>query len=281
MTSIRETGTRNPHSYEEFTKRPFYIAINKETMRLAPNPVKYAVDVATGTGTLIQQMFDEKKLTIDFQIRGYDLDEKALNTARLNYSHYKDKILFIKAQAESIPLQDRWAELTICANAIHLTDVPKTIKEFARITDDGGTLLVNTAYTRDHAYPEGSEISWGSLPIFAKRIAKEKHGITDIPKPLQLQAYTLGNYLDMLKDAGFIVEEAYPSVVHMKREDLEAICRYDEFAKGALPGVELDLAKKLLVDAINPTLERRGSNSLPRGWVIIKGRRVPRSTKLW
>ncbi|MBI2031952.1 MAG: methyltransferase domain-containing protein [Candidatus Levybacteria bacterium] len=275
--TTQEKEPRSHHSYEEFTNRPFYIALNKETMRLAPRPVRYAVDIGTGKTAMIDQMFDEKKLTIDFQIRGYDPDEEALAGDRIKYYHYRDKILFIEAWAENIPLQDRWSELTVCANAIHLTEVPKTIKEFARITDDEGTLLINTAYTRDHAYPEASEASWGALVVNARIAARKTHGITDIPKPVQLQTYKLEDYEAMLKDAGFVVEKAYPKVVHMNREDLEAICHYDEFAKGALPGVELELAKELLVDAIKPTLERRGSDSLPRGWGIIKATRLPRA----
>jgi len=274
MKSIQETRQSKMHSYEEFTRRPFYIAINKETVRLINNPVKRVADIATGTGAIISQLFEERKLAIDFQIKGFDIDEEALKIGRATFHHYKDRVEFRQALAENIPLPEEWADLTICANAIHLTDAPKAIKEFARITKNNGTLLINTAYARDYAYPEGSETSWGALVGNARISARKNYGITDIAKPAQLLNYTLEDYENMLKKAGFAVEEIQTSVVHMRKEDLKAICNYDEFAKGALPGVELKLAKQLLTDAIKPTLERRGTDNLPRGWIIIKSKRV-------
>jgi len=279
MTVEAEKPTGQPHSYKEFTQRPFYIAINRETLRLVPKPAKYAVDIATGTGAMIEQMFGENKLAIDFYIRGYDIDASALKTARSTFYHYKDKILFIEAPAENLPLQDRWAELVTFCNAIHLTDAPRAIKEAARIMDEGATLLINTAYEKDHAYPESSAHSWTLLVGLAIRSAQRKHGIKNIPKPsVQLLRYSADDYVNMLVAAGLLDIEIYFHTARMDKDDLKAICRYDEFARIALPGVELNLAKELLVGAVEPTLERRKSGTLPRGWTIIKARKLPKAT---
>lgn len=277
MTSIQETK-QGLHSYEEFTQRPFYIEINKETIRLAPKPVKYAIDVATGTGAMITQMFDEKKLTIDFQIRGYDIDEKALRAAKSKFYHYRDRILFMNAPAENLYPQDKWAQLVTFCNAIHLTDAPKALKEITRVMDDDATLLINTAYEKDRAYPDGSEVSWGSMVALARISAKKNHGIDNIPKPAYLLNYSADDYVNMLVAAGLSDIEIYYHTAKLRREDLEAICRYDEFARGTLPGVDLDLAKELLAGAVEPTLERRKSDFLPRGWTIIKARKLPKAT---
>lgn len=277
MTSIQETGLKKFHSYEEFTQRPFYVAVNKETMRLASEPVKYAVDIATGTGTMIHQMFEERKLAIDFQIRGFDIDKTALETARSAFYHYKDRISFIEAPAENLPLTNKWAELVTFCNAIHLTDAQKALNEAARIMKNGSTLLINTAYEKTHAYPNGSEASWGALVALARIAAKKNYGIDNIPKPAQLLKYSADDFINMLASSGFSDIEVYFLKVQMNKHDLEAICRYDEFAKGALPGVELNFAKELLVAAVEPTLERRNSESLPRGWTIIKAVKFPKA----
>lgn len=279
MTSIREAGFDqylSPHSFVEFTQRPFYRNINRETLSLAPKKVQSAVDIATGTGAIIDLMLEMEILAPDFSLRGYDPDSSALKEARTHFFRYRNQMLFHEAKAENIPLQDRWADLVTFCNAIHLTDAPKAIREATRIMNQGATLLINTAYESTHAYPEGSEPSWGALVALARMAAKKKYGINDIPKPVHLLNYSTDDYVSMLVAAGLTVNEIYFHTVYMDREDLNAICRYDEFAKGALPGVELELAKELLLGAVEPMLERRKSHTLPRGWTIIKARKLPK-----
>ncbi|OGH21525.1 MAG: hypothetical protein A2958_02230 [Candidatus Levybacteria bacterium RIFCSPLOWO2_01_FULL_38_13] len=280
MTTRAEQGqgAKQPHSYEEFTRRPFYIGINRETIRLVKKPVKYAVDIATGTGAMITQMLEQGLLIRDFQVRGYDIDESALKAAKSAFRNFDGQMLFINAPAENIPLKNGWAQLVTFANAIHLTDAPAATRESARIMDYGATLLINTAYETTHAYPEKSAHSWGILTALARKAARENHGLNDIPNPVPLRQYSVDDYVNMLVSAGLSDIEVYFHTAQMDKEDVKAICRYDEFARIALPDVELDLAKDLLVGAVEPMLERRKSDTIPRGWTIFKARKLPKAT---
>ena len=112
----------------------------------------------------------------------------------------------------------------------------------------------------------------------ARKAARENHGLNDIPNPVPLRQYSVDDYVNMLVSAGLSDIEVYFHTAQMDKEDVKAICRYDEFARIALPDVELDLAKDLLVGAVEPMLERRKSDTIPRGWTIFKARKLPKAT---
>ena len=63
----------------------------------------------------------------------------------------------------------------------------------------------------------------------------------------------------------------------MYEDDVISITQYDEFAKGALPCIPLDMAKACLKEAAESVFRRRKGEALPRGWTIIKARKLPKA----
>lgn len=278
MTTKAETDRQGvSHSYEKFTQRPVYREVNRMTILLAPQ-VRYAVDIATGTGEMIQQMLEQRKLLPGFQARGYDIDGGALEEAREKFKNLDRQIAFGCAPAELIPLPDEWAQLVTFCNAIHLTKAQSSLDEAGRILVPSGTILINTAYERGQAYPdERSRRSFGNLVGMGRRIATKDYGITDIPEPEDLLKYSLEDFERMLSNAGFGKIESYPTIALMDIDDVKAICHYDEFVKGALPGVDLEIAKKALDQAGESMFRRSGMDTISRGWQIIKAIKLPKA----
>ena len=273
MTAPAENKPAIPvHPYEKFVRRPFYKEINRETIALAPK-VSRAVDIATGTGEMIQQMIEQDKLTPDFEVIGLDPDTGALETARNKFAFFGNHVRFEEAYAENLPVPNKWAQLVTFCNAAHLTDISKSIPEAGRISDDNGTLIINTAYERDAAYPDkNSLLTFEWIPGYARRELR-KQGI-EVGSPHLQSAYTIADYEQELTAAGFVDIEVHTKIVDMDQEDLEAICGYPEYVRNNLTGVELEKAIPALVSAVKPTLERRHIASASRGWVIIKARKV-------
>lgn len=269
------------HSYEEFTQRPFYKEVNAKTVNLVSGKYGHILDIATGTGGIIEELIDLKKHNgSGAYILGVDIDNGALNEASMKFYlstsalRHDPIVYFDEGTAENTGQPSDVFDLVTFCNAIHLTDVPASLKEVHRVLEPGGTFIGNTAFVDGIGYPtpEAADL-WSSLGRGAIRKAM-RAGRRPTESPKNLFKYTREQYEEMIKDAGFTQVETFEEQTLMNLEDVLAICHYDEFAAGALPGVPLDVAHKALADTaieIFRRLEDTGEPGLfPRNWMLFK-----------
>lgn len=262
--------------YEDFTKRPFYVAVNRETLRDVQK-VNSAVDCATGTGAVLELLIAMGKLTPGFKAIGIDLDESMLDKARKKFQKISG-VSFVSGSIENIPfIPNGFADLVTCFNAIHLTNAENTILEGFRIVKNGGLWVANTAYEKDNAYPEGTERFWGRVVALA-RVTLRKEGFTTITDhPIDYQKYSETDFKRFAQDAGFIDIHTRFYAANVDREDVKAICSYPEFAEGALPGIQTEKAIEALVASVDPAFNKFekdfGKNKVPRNWMIMTARK--------
>lgn len=277
MTTEASTGQ---HSYERFADRDFNVAIDQILIRKGAPIVNRAIVFASSTGQNIRNLFELGKLKLPFQVTGIDIDADAVRAARQKLQQYGDSIKLLVGNIEKASeiIKDK-AELLLCLNVIHLTDAQKVISEAGKLLVSGGTLLVSSAYVKDKAYAPGTEASWGRIVALA-RIQAEKLGFKNIPHPIDFLKHSEEDYVVMVQDAGFtdIKTETHPA--EMNQEDVKAICGYDTFAQGALPGVPTETAKKLLVEAVPPLfsrmrrLNKENTTIIPRNWMLLTAKKI-------
>lgn len=269
MTAPVEQGTGQPNStYEGFTKRPVYIRINALTVSLIP-PSRKIVDNACGTGAAITQLINQGKLLPDSQIIGFDISPIQIEAARKKFREWGDRIRFEEAPAEHLPLEDNSVDAMTFLNAAHLTDLPTSLSEAERVLKPGGILALNSAYASDLAYPDGSRMTWGVLGALARKIAASKCGLTNLEHPADILKYSSQDIRQMAESAGLVNISIGHLIVRMNRKDLEAIGRYKEFTEGALPGIKYEIARDSLQEAIPFMFERRKTDSILRGWMVM------------
>ncbi len=98
------------------------------------------LDVGCGTGWAVGQAF--KLFNGKGTFYGADLSEKMIEKAKENFKGYVN-IHFIKANAESIPLEDNCFDIIISTNSFHHYLHPdKALKEFHRLLKPGGKLYI-------------------------------------------------------------------------------------------------------------------------------------------
>lgn len=136
----------------------------------------------------------------------------------------------------------------------------------------GGILLVNSAYEKNSAYPEGTQRIWGMLVSLARRSVAEL-GYSDIPRPIDLLKYSEDDYRRIATGAGFEDVSFEYYTAKMDRESVRAICDYEDFARGALPTVPVDVSAKALVAAVDPVFERFKIEFIPRNWMFLIARK--------
>lgn len=98
------------------------------------------LDIGCGTGRallLASELVNNKGL-----FYGVDLSSQMLAKAEENFKVY-DNFHFIKANAESIPLEDNYFDLIMCTNSFHHYLNPvKALKEMYRILKPGGKVYI-------------------------------------------------------------------------------------------------------------------------------------------
>ena len=258
------------HSYETFAQRPFYRAMDLLTIARAPLS-RSVLDMATGTGAMIALLKEERKLQSDGRIIGIDIDPSAIEAAAKKFP--ESSIEFRMARAEDLPFPSEAFDLVVFCNAVHLTDMPKALTEACRVLQPGGTLILNSAYVKDVAYGRGGSMQWGRLVLKAQRRARE-HGFSP-HAPIDLMKHTQADYEQVLEHLEFSSIDVHTEEARMDVDDVRAICGYDEFATGAMPGVLARDSVAILqstAEELFADMSKRNPGTtptFPRGWMIL------------
>lgn len=271
------------HSYEQFAQQPFYQDVNRALLGKLSSIVTRVTDLATGTGATIEHLFELGKVNASSRIIGIDVDREGLETARRKFEEQNRRnVLFVEGNAEVPPIADGSVDVVTVFNSIHLMDPQRVFVEASRMLRVGGLFLANTAYEKLHALPEGTQRMWGTLVSLARRELEDRYGITNVPNPMDLRKHTVDDFREMALDAGLgdIATEEYTA--YMDREAVRAICDYREFAEGTLPGVPIEIATEVLVNAVDPMFEKLkstfdrlvGREAIPRNWMFLVARKV-------
>jgi ubiquinone/menaquinone biosynthesis C-methylase UbiE len=254
------------HSYERFSKQSFCIAVDQKLLAHASH-VPSMADLGTGTATAVEHLYALGRLDDASLVIGIDPDENALGVARSKLS-CNARATFVLGQAERVAVRDASVALVTICNSIHLMDPVATLREAFRILQPQGMLLANTAYERTRAFPEGTARAWGGIVSFARR-----HPILqryeDVPHPTQVAHYSGDEYRAIAEAVGFEHVSVEYHTVTMDRAAVKAICNYEGFASGVLPGVPIELATCALVDAVDPAFARSRIDSIRRTWMFL------------
>lgn len=268
MTAVSENRPgQGASTYEDFNNQEFYQETNRLTSLYIPRS-KIFIDNAMGTGAATLQLLSQGKLFPDSTVLGFDYSPKQIEASRAKFAE-DPRITCEVAPAESLPVSDEIADVMTFYNAAHLTDLTKSFPEAHRVIKKGGLLVVNTAYADDIAYPENSRRTWGLWVAIARDIAQKKFGITDLQDPINPTKYKSTDMVQIAEDSGFEILGTGVLPRRMNQQDLEAIGGYEEFTEGALPGVPYDVAKSSIQQAVPILLEKRNTDSLPRGWFVM------------
>lgn len=106
-------------------------------------PTGTILDCATGTGALAFEF--QKHLRPEAQITAVDFCEEMLNQAKKISTQFpsKKKILFQLADIHQLPFQDKTFDVCSIGYGLRNTEEPiKAIKEMARVTKPGGTVII-------------------------------------------------------------------------------------------------------------------------------------------
>lgn len=233
------------------------------------------VDLACGTGQ-VSRMIAEKLEKIRGRRRALVVAvDRSLSTLREAASEFADMrdvaVRFVAAKAEEFTLALRGAvQAVVLCNAIHyIADKRRLIAEIARGLRSGGIFAFNTGFFQGCNPPE-TETFYRRWMMKALRTLKRDYGLA--PSRERVEARRLlspEEYRELLESSGFRIDKAELLTAQMSLQAWQDISRFEDFVRGALPGIPLETASPVLCDALAETFAELGVESIPRRWLSV------------
>lgn len=147
---------------------------------------RVVVDIATGPGSTALAL-----APVAGRVVGTDISVGMIDTARARAADARIvNASFEVAPVENLPFGDAEVDVVTCRIAAHhFADVPGALREVGRVLRPGGTLVL-----LDSLAPDDAEV------------ASFLHQIETRRDPTHVRAYTSGEWVAMVADAGFTVD---------------------------------------------------------------------------
>lgn len=142
-----------------------------------------------GSGAGFDCFLAAKKVGLKGKVIGIDMTEEMINKAKANAEKYGDKnVEFRLGEIEKLPVEDNSIDVAISNCVINLVpDKEKAFKEIYRVLKKGGKMYI-------------SDI------VLLENLSKEQKKDKDLLSGCVAGALLKDDYLEIIKDAGFIIK---------------------------------------------------------------------------
>jgi ubiquinone/menaquinone biosynthesis C-methylase UbiE len=196
-----------------------------------------------------------------------------LKDAREKVAGVRDAMVeFVQARAEEMSASiKRAADAVVFCNGIHyIEDKTELMAEVYRTLKPGGVFAFNTGFFDGALPPETVKYYRRWMMKSLRKLKKEYNLKPEHSKVESRRQLTADEYVQLLQAQGFKIksQEIYPGEV--TEQGWTDLSRFSDFIAGALPGVPLETASDVLVEALHETFDDLGSpESWPRNWLTV------------
>ena len=169
------------------------------------------LDVATGTGDVLMEAFEQNKASMAV---GIDLSKQMLKRAKEKFqrSPFTSQVSFIEASALDLPFEEEFFDAaTISYGIRNVQDVDLALREMHRVLKEEGKVLI-----LEFSHPKNTLLKKLNLlylrkclPKVGQWLAKSKSSYEYLNKTIETFPYG-DDFLDLMKTAGFKNCKALP-----------------------------------------------------------------------
>jgi ubiquinone/menaquinone biosynthesis C-methylase UbiE len=283
--SLIETDETNLYTFEPFAAYDFYADVNRALVQQALAHIRTRshsktltiVDMACGTGAvtrLIAEELAQQGQLAHTRLIGVDPSAEALRRAKKGMDDLGMQIdsEFIQGDAADLPRLVQHVDAAFFCNAIHLVpDKLVAFQQMASILTSRGIFACNSAFY-EGAYVPGTERFYRLWTRRAIGWLKQEHPDVHVSrdaKAMARQWLTPEEYIDCLKQSGFINVETHKTDVSISLDAFRDLGQYWLFIEGALPGIPLAYGAGALATAAYQAGNELGMAEVPRTWLQI------------
>ena len=261
------------YSFKAFSEHAFFRQVNTTLVEQAHLERGWTVvDVACGSGAVSELILERIRGAREAMVIGLDISTTALKDASEKLAGYRDAVVeFVQARAEEMSKTiRRAADAVVFCNGIHyIEDKRRLLKEVYETLRPGGVFAFNTSFF-EGALPPETQRFYRRWMMKAMRKLKQDYGLRPIRDKVQSrQQLTAEEYRGLLEAEGFKVKSEELVLTPITEEGWADISRFSDFISGALPGIELNTASEVLVEALRETCEELKLSATPRNWLSV------------
>ncbi|MGD8867546.1 MAG: methyltransferase domain-containing protein [Gemmatimonadales bacterium] len=261
------------YSFKAFSEHAFYREVNEALMNRAGLRRGWTVvDVACGSGAITELILEKIRGARDAMVIGVDMSATAIRDAGEKVAGVRDAVVeFVQARAEEMSASiKRAVDAVVFCNGIHyIEDKQRLLTEVYKTLKPGGIFAFNTGFFEGALPPETVKY-YRRWMLKALRKLKREYDLkperSKVESRIQL---TPEQYRELLEARGFELRayEIYPGEV--TEQGWIDLSRFSDFITGALPGVPIDTASDVLVEALRETFEELELRTWPRNWLTV------------
>jgi ubiquinone/menaquinone biosynthesis C-methylase UbiE len=280
-----ETDETNLYTFEPFATYGFYTNVNRALVQQAlthlktrsDNKTLTIVDMACGTGAvtrLIAEELAQQGKLAHTRLIGVDPSAEALRRAKKGMDELGMQVdsEYIQGDAADLPQFVQNVDAAFFCNAIHLVpDKLAAFQQMASVLAPGGIFACNSAFYAG-TYVPGTERFyrlWTRRAISWLRQEHPEVRVSRDAKAMAMQWLTPEEYVDYLKQSGFLNVEIHRTDVAISLDAWRDLGQYWLFIEGALPGIPLAYGAAALAAAVYQAGKESGMTEVPRTWLQI------------
>lgn len=280
-----ETDETNHYTFEPFATYGFYTNVNRALVQQAlthlktrsDNKTLTIVDMACGTGAvtrLIAEELAQQGKLAHTRLIGVDPSAEALRRAKKGMDELGMQVdsEYIQGDAADLPQFVQNVDAAFFCNAIHLVpDKLAAFQQMASVLAPGGIFACNSAFYAG-TYVPGTERFyrlWTRRAISWLRQEHPEVRVSRDAKAMAMQWLTPEEYVDYLKQSGFLNVEIHKTDVAISLDAWRDLGQYWLFIEGALPGIPLAYGAAALAAAVYQAGKESGMTEVPRTWLQI------------
>ena len=258
---------------DSFSNLDWYKNVNSNLLDLADlNSSNKIIDLGCGNGGITEMILSKVKDVSNIVIFAVDSSSSAISLALKRFSNRKDVIInYIQSEAQNLHenIKEKVDTVVYCNSIHYVEEKDKVLQHIGNGLEKGGKFAFNTSFF-DGSHPKETEAFLRKWMLKSLRLLRSEYNLKPVKSKVQSRIQlTPENYENLLLNNGFKVKEKNIENVHVPLDGWYEISSFKDWIEGVLPGIPLDIGKKVLQETVESLFKELNIKTLDRKWLSI------------
>ena len=260
-------------NFDSFSNLDWYKTVNSNLLDLADlNSSNKIIDLGCGNGGITEMILSKVKDVSSIVIFAVDSSSSAISLALKRFSNRKDVIInYIQSEAQNLHenIKEKVDTVIYCNSIHYVEEKEKVLQHIGNGLEKGGKFAFNTSFF-DGSHPKETEAFLRKWMLKSLRLLRSEYNLKPVKNKVQSRIQlSPENYEELLLNNGFKVKEKNIENVHVPLDGWYEISSFKDWIEGVLPGIPLDIGKKVLQETVESLFKELNIKTLDRKWLSI------------